>query len=293
MNGFDVLGIAIRPNGRTEQRVPCPQCGKGKRDDALGVNIDTGAFHCFRCNWKGRAGADNNAPSPVTRIEDPQNAERKRERLRRIWTESVPLAHPSAHATRRYLIARGLANILTKPPEVLRAHPALSYYEGREIDRFPAMLALFAGPAGDGVTLHATYLRADGTTKATVRVPKKLLQVPTPGSTRGGAIRLYLAEHGVLGIGEGIETALSLKLLQNVPVWAAGCADKLEQVRLPRSLRRLYIAADIDTHGKGEACARALATRVKAWKASVEIFIVTPDGDGTRDLNDELRRRAG
>jgi phage/plasmid primase-like uncharacterized protein len=189
------------------------------------------------------------------------------------------------------LIARGLADILVKPPEVLRAHPALEYYEAGSVDRFPAMIGLFTGAAGEGVTLHATYLTANGTTKASVRAPKKLLQVPNRGSTRGGAIRLYPAEHGVMGIAEGIETALSLKLLQHVPVWAAGSADALERVQLPRGLRRLYVAADIDASGKGERSARALAIGVKVWKPTAEVFIVWPDGDGTRDLNDELRRR--
>lgn len=287
------LGIQIRDNGRNEQRVACPHCAKGKRDTALGVNLERGCFHCFRCGWSGRAG-DSEKPLPrVTRIEDPAIAERKRERLRKLWAEAVPLTHPAAHTVRRYLTARGLGELLLKPPAALRAHPSLSYFDGGEIDRFPAMLALFSGPKSEPVTLHATYLRRDGTTKAAVSAPKKLLQVPMRGSTRGGAIQLFPCAQGTLGIAEGIETALSLKLLQSVPVWAAGCADKLEQVRLPRSLRRLYIAADLDEHGKGERSAQALAKRVREWRPDAEIFIVRPEGDGAKDLNDELRRRAG
>jgi hypothetical protein len=288
---FAALGIVINPHGPDEQRAACPRCDMKRHDETVGVNIRTGAFQCFRCKWKGRAGRESNALPPPIRILDPAHAERKRERLRCVWSETFPLAHPKAHATRRYLIARGLAEILAKPPEVLRAHPSLAYHEAGAVDRLPAMIGLFTGPSGDSVTLHATYLSPDGTTKASVRAPKKLLQVPTRGSTKGGAIRLYRAEHGVMGIAEGIETALSLMLLQRVPVWAAGSADALERVQLPRGLSRLYVAADIDASGKGEQAARTLAVRVRAWKPSAEVFIVTPDGEGTRDLNDELRRR--
>jgi hypothetical protein len=100
------LGISVRQNGRIEQRIPCPQCGKGPRDDALGVNIEDGRFHCFRCGWKGCAGAEVAALRPATRINDPGLAERKRQRLRMVWSEAVPLYDPKAHAVRSYLNSR-------------------------------------------------------------------------------------------------------------------------------------------------------------------------------------------
>jgi hypothetical protein len=279
------LGITVRPDGPPEQRVPCPQCGKGGRDDALGVNIETGVFHCFRCGWRGRVGDETRAPT-VRQIDDPELAERKRKRLKRTWSESVALGHPAAEPVRRYLTARGLGCVLDRPPASLRAHPGLAYYDGAEhLGTFPAMLAMFTDTNGARVTLHATYLRHDGTTKAAVRVPKKLLPVPIRGSTRGGAIRLYPPHRGVLGVAEGIETALSLSIIQRVPVCAAYCADALERMRLPRSVRTLYIAADADERGK--RAARGLAERVRRWKPNARVLIVTSDAG---DLNDELRR---
>jgi putative DNA primase/helicase len=280
------LGIPIRSDGRPEQRVPCPQCAKGGRDDALGVNVETGVFHCFRCGWKGRAGGELENQRPVHRIDDPNIAERKRARLRRIWAESVDLADVAAQPVRQYLSARGLGDVLERPPTTLRAHPRLPYHDGAElVGTFPAMLGLFTDPAGGAVTIHATYLRGDGTTKAAVPAPKKLLPVPVRGATRGGAIRLHPTSD-VLGVAEGIETALSLHLLQSVPVWAAYCADALERVRLPAEVRTVYIAADTDD--RGERAARSLAERVKRWRRSVSVLIVRTDAG---DLNDEIRRR--
>lgn len=40
------------PDAGGEARADCPNCEGGQRD-TLGVNVNTGAFHCFRCNARG------------------------------------------------------------------------------------------------------------------------------------------------------------------------------------------------------------------------------------------------
>jgi putative DNA primase/helicase len=177
---------------------------------------------------------------------------------------------------------------------VLRAHPALEYWDGiRSLGTFPAMIALFHGAAGEPVTLHCTYLRADGYVKAPVPSPKKILGVPRPGATKGGAVRLFSAFGHTLGVAEGIESALSLHLIRKIPVWASFCADNLGRIRLPEGLRQLEIGVDMDENGKGQAVASALAKRVMRWSPSTQVLYIKPDLDGPGDLNDELRRRAG
>jgi putative DNA primase/helicase len=155
------------------------------------------------------------------------------------------------------------------------------------------MLALFAGATGAATTLHCTWLRSDGCAKAAVSSPKKILGVPARGATRGGAIRLYEPRNGVLGVAEGIETALSLYLLCKIPTWAAFCADNVERIRLPERLRELRIAIDIDESGKGRASAETLAKRVRRWSPRTRVIFMVPELDGSGDLNDELLRRAG
>jgi hypothetical protein len=292
MSDFAGLGIAANPYGRAEQRSVCPQCGRGPHDKTLGVNVETGVYHCFRCELKGRAPGEMTV-SPVARINDPGVVQRKRERLRAVWRETVALDHPHAHAVRSYLTSRGLGEILSNPPTVLRAHPGLEYWDcGRSVGRFPAMVAPFHGAAGDLVTLHVTYLRADGCVKAPVSAPKKILGVPHRGATKGGAIRLYPVCRGVLGVAEGVETALSLRLIRNIPVWASFCADNLQRLRLPEGLRELKIGVDLDENGKGLKVAEALAHRVMRWSRHTKVTLIVPELDGpTGDLNDELRRR--
>jgi hypothetical protein len=295
MNDLISLGIEFNRDGAIEQRVACPRCAKSPRDRTLGVNIEDGRYHCFRCEWKGRAGAGDRylhkmAPR-IARIDDPSVAARKRERLRHTWMDSFPLSHPRAHAVRSYLESRALGEVLKRPPPVLRAHPGLSYWDGADhLGTYPAMIALFHGASGQPVTLHVTYLRGDGCAKASVPSPKKILGVPTAGSTKGGSIRLYDPCDGVLGVAEGVESALSLHLLQHVPTWAAFCADNLTRAQLPAGLRKLYIGVDIDTSGKGAQVAKALAVRVSKWRNGPKVLLVIPEGAAPRDLNDELRQ---
>jgi putative DNA primase/helicase len=289
------LGIAYRAQGPAEQRVRCPRCDRGVRDDALGVNTETGVFHCFRCGWSGRAASgESRAASPVARLDDPERAERVRKRLREIWVACALLEHPAARPVRRYLEARGLAQVLAAPPANLRAHPALACYDTaskREVRHYPAMIAALTDHAGKICTLHATYLRADGCVKAPVPSPKKILGVPVPGATKGGAIRLYEPRDGRLGVAEGIENALSLGLIRQIPVWSSYCADNLRRVRLPHGLRVLEVGVDVDDSGKGEKEATALARRALRDGAALRARLIFPDGQGKRDLNDELRAK--
>ena len=153
------------------------------------------------------------------------------------------------------------------------------------------MVAVINGAAGAPTTLHVTSLRADGCAKAPVPVPKKIMEVPKRGATKGGSIRLY-GPRDVLGVAEGIETALSLHLLNGIPVWASYCADNLVRIQLPTGLRQLYIAVDVDESGIGRNVAQRLADRVLAEPRHPQVFFIVPDGQAPRDLNDELRQRA-
>ncbi len=117
------------------------------------------------------------------------------------------------------------------------------------------------------------------------------MAVPVRGATKGGAIHLYEPRAGILGIAEGIESALSMHVLQKLPVWSSYCADNLERAQLPVNLRELHIGVDIDASGKGADVANALAQRVLTLSPRTQVFIVTPEVEGTGDLNDELRQR--
>ena len=175
-----------------------------------------------------------------------------------------------------YLEARGL--IL---PPALDWHPAVEYrHDGKVIGTFPAMLAPVTRD-GRFLTYHVTYI--DQGRKAPVEPCRKLL--PGPG-LKGGAVELWPAEE-VLGIAEGIETAIAASMLFEVPVWAALNTSLLKSWRPPAITRRVLIFGDHDPNFAGHAAAYALAHRLHN---EVDVEVHFPDQPG--DYNDVLMARS-
>ena len=240
-------------------------CDRGPRDDALGVNIESGAFHCFRCGWKGRAGGEWSAPRPIARIDDPAVVERKRERLRRIWKETVSLNHADARAVRTYLESRALGEILPGPAggAARSSRPCLfgQVDEPRHVSRHGRAI-----PRSERSTGHASCdLPAQRRVREGERArPKKTMEVPVKGATKGGAIHLYEPRAGVRDC-RGHRVGPLDAPAAEVPVWSARCAENLAAAQLPTGLRELHIGIDVDASGKGEQVAQSLAKRVRRF----------------------------
>jgi hypothetical protein len=160
-------------------------------------------------------------PLPHTGDDD----ERLRQSLNRVWNESIPIADRDAEPARLYLARRGIS---IAPPETLRFHPSLSYYDGeKKIGSFPAIIAMVSGASGNPVTIHRTYLTPDGK-KAPVESPKKLMGYPKDRKIIGGAIRLTEADAQVIAVAEGLETSLAVMEGTGLPVWCTVNALLLE-----------------------------------------------------------------
>ena len=172
-----------------------------------------------------------------------------------------------------YLARRGFGAVWPLPA-ALRLHPALPYWHGPErLGMFAAMVAPIVAPDGRTVALHRTYLTADGR-KADVPSPKKL--TGAAGPLAGACIPLAKPARGVVGIAEGIETALAAWCASAVPTVASYCAGNLAAWRWPPGVRRLVIFADADTAGR-EA---AYALRARAVAARLRCDVLTPSAEG-------------
>lgn len=161
-----------------------------------------------------------------------------------------------------YLQGRGI-KVLS--PEVRECKTC---YESETKGRMSAMICRFVGPDGKPLTIHRTYL-AEGC-KAEIESPKKFMTAT--GKLDGGAIRLFPAGE-VLGIAEGIETALACYQLFQVPTWAAMDAGLMEKFEPPPSVKKLIIYGDKDDSFTGEKAAYHLAWRMKKKKIEVEVKI--------------------
>jgi phage/plasmid primase-like uncharacterized protein len=197
------------------------------------------------------------------------NDEERAEWARTIWRRTRPAPGTLVDD---YLFGRRLIGNI---PAAIRFHPALRHSSALY---FPAMVAAVEDRGGKIVGIHRTFLKPDGTDKATVEPNKKAL-----GSYRGCAVHLAPAADRLV-ICEGIETGLSILQATGLLVWAALGTANLGQVELPDFVREIMIAADHDEPGMIAARAAADAYRANGY----QVHIVSPRTDKS-DWNDVLR----
>ncbi|MEK8088767.1 DUF7146 domain-containing protein [Thermithiobacillus plumbiphilus] len=264
-----------------------------RRAGSFRVHLGSGAYHCFACGAKGgdliafhmqRYGmrfADamkDLSGTPVARTPEPrmetkpkpaESQESRRGRYQRMMQEARPIKAGDPVAC--YLQARGLR--LAAFPRILRYAPVLSYHhEDSRKTVHQAMLAAVQGTDGRLVSIHRTYLTADGA-KANVPEPKKLMPAVSEGATRGAAIRLFPIQENKLILAEGIETTLALHVLTGWPAWACVSAQGLASVILPPQACEIIIGTDLDRSAAGEQAARSLRERLQAEGRSTQIIM--------------------
>lgn len=202
------------------------------------------------------------------------------ELLDRLWRESQPAGPQSIVA--RYLAGRGI--VFPSFPGDLHEHPSLPVYENGKptSQKFPAMLVVIRNPEGRPAGLHITFLRPDGSGKADIPIQRKIIGI-TKGSTRSGAVRLMPPKDGTVGLGEGIESALSGSILTGIPGWACLSAGGIERAVLPKEIKRIFIFADRDSAGLKTA--RNACFRFRNEGRGCEIL--APETSGW-DFNDVL-----
>ncbi len=194
-----------------------------------------------------------------------------------IWDEArTPIASP----VEKYLARRGVG-LPEDPRDVIRFHPACPFAGSRT----RAMVALVRDiVSNEPVAIHRTALDLAGT-KIAVNGKDRLAL----GPIRNGAVKLTADENVTLalGVGEGIETALSLKGLPEFgdsPVWSVLNANGIATFPNLSGIQTLWIAVDHDP--AGIAAADLCAER---WRrAGREVFLVKATAERT-DLNDIVR----
>jgi hypothetical protein len=193
----------------------------------------------------------------------------------RIWHEAT-LTEGSI--VEKYLNGRGCE--LPAPVvrvDALRFHACCPFGGAR----VPAMLALMRDVVtGEPTGILITALQDDGSAKRVFEdgtYPKRMR-----GISKGSAIMLGDASP-VMGIAEGIETALSAQQIFKMPVWATMSAAAVASFPVITPVQHLTIFADHDPPGLEAAykCASRYST------ATVDGHIRFPDEPGT-DWNDFL-----
>jgi hypothetical protein len=219
------------------------------------------------------------APRPAVEraAQDKRNAALAAE----VWSEGVPvMEHPIG---RVYAKARNV----DMGSAALRFHPACKTRIDGKLMTLPAIVAKLV-PVDSIDTLIAiqrTFLVANGSGKADLPGGARRML----GNAAGAVCKLSPDEDvtTVLGIGEGVESTLSLSLIpeaHGVPVWATMSANALSAFPVFPGVEVLWIAVDNDKAGL-----EASAALSKRWReAGHEVFRVRPVA-AKADINDIVK----
>lgn len=303
------LGQAIE---RLPHHVPCPVHGGVDGFRLFKDFNDTGGGVCNTCGikhdgytllmwangWDFKTthsalqdmllvGGINNLPpvttKPVVKKVKETDVEEIRDSLNHVWKDSSTLSSPEARPARLYFANRGIPNVDYRKIDsnMIRFVPFLEYYEeGNLVNKYPAIVTMVCGANGRPSTIHRTYITPEGT-KAPVQSPKKMMR--HCAEDLFGAMQIaVIGKSKVLAVTEGIETALAVMSVFNVPAWAAGNAYLLENFAPPKGVD-VVIYADKDRpsrqhpDGHGQSSAKLLLKRL--WTEGIKASIKLPDSD--------------
>ena len=189
------------------------------------------------------------------------------------------LSLPPVHGTdaAAYLSARGIYHL---PKKGVRY--SSGEYDHDEKRTIPALYSIASNEYGEPVYLHLTYIEHGK--KAAIETQRKMHKLQDfDGSV---AVKLY-AVADVIGIAEGIESALSAASIYRMPVWSTLNANIMRKFRSPTGVKVLYIFADNDKNGTGLAAAFECGRANILAKNDVEtVFIRWPSK--LNDFNDVI-----
>jgi putative DNA primase/helicase len=301
----DILpALGISAAALTGKHGPCPICGGKDRfrfDDKLG----NGTWFCSHC----RAGDGVQLVMKIHGWSFAQAAKEIETMLGTVQPEPRPTAHVYSKPEksddegirRCWQLWRDTRLITEGDPawlylrnrrvpyqpvfrDHLRYHPRLNYVEDGVTAQMPALLAAVADVNGSGVNILRTYLTPFGQ-KASIASPRKLMASSLPP---GSAVRL-MPPAEIMGIAEGIETAIAAARLFRMPVWSAINSGGLKRWEPPPMAREIHVFGDNDENHAGQTAAYALANRLTDIGFTVQVHIPTRAG---RDWNDEIRGAA-
>jgi putative DNA primase/helicase len=154
-----------------------------------------------------------------------------------IWQAALPLAGTPGE---RYLAGRSIVRV----PDELRFHPATPLGRGPAVRFRPAIIAAIRDRSGL-VAIQRIFLDRHHALLAD-DLPRPRLTLARP---LAGAVKL--ARPGsLLGLAEGIETALSASILLGIPVWATLGNERLARIAIPDRVDHLILLPDADHAGR-------------------------------------------
>ena len=280
------FGIQIREDGK---HGPCPICGGRDRfrfDDQDGQ----GTWYCNQGHEGQKAGDGFHLLAFYQQIsvldaflqvgsylgiKGVENARIKARQQKtpghvKILQESKEIK-PTDYAG-KYLLNRGLW--IPEATNVLRFHPGL--FERTTRWKRPCLIGIIKR-GGEAIACHRIWPEYRGEGKV-----KRVSKLPEGGTIKGGAVEIVPVEGPVLGIAEGIETAMACCKLFDIPVWSVISTSGMQGFRPSMQVKVLHIFGDHDVSCAGHVAAYRLKGTLQKdmpWINVREHFPATPGTD--------------
>lgn len=200
----------------------------------------------------------------------------RRTMLAEAWRATQPIQ--PGDLAHRYLESRCIEELIY--PKALRFAPKMRDGEGGIRPCMVAMVGVYG--AGKFSSMHRTFLKPDGSGKAEMESPRKLMAGELP---EGACVALSDYHGGPLGIAEGIETAMSASAMYEMPVWSAINSSLLAKWIPPQGCDDVAIFGDRDRKFGGEAAAYTLAHRLAVKGINVTVHIPDQVGEDFNDIH--------
>lgn len=250
----------------TKKNGPCPMCG-GKDRFRFTDFQGEGRYYCTQCG----PGDGFDLSGKVTGKKFPEIRDciiRVSGRVKPV-VETVDVEDCIKAAGERWRKGR-------VPP----ADGPVQAYLRQRLGAFPAnvenirqydgnLIARVSGPMDGGVNIQTIELKIEA--GKVIRGEKKVMKGVLP---KGSAIRLAQPVNGMLGIAEGIETALSAWGLFGIPTWSVISTTGMVNWSPPDDVHTVIVFGDNDVNYAGQSAAYAIANKLVAqFKKTVEVRI--------------------
>jgi putative DNA primase/helicase len=213
-------------------------------------------------------------PEPTKKIPNSRN------QLNKLWASALR----NSRELRDYMVRRSLPEAYADQP-VLKYHPFTPWTDGDHKGKSGAMLAKVYQD-GKPVSVLRTFLNGGPSMRKMMMSPVSKLD--------GCYIPLLSPKCGaIVGIAEGIETALSCREMQKdlgLPphlVWSSYCSDQMIRFRPPKGVEKVFIYGDNDANYTGQSAAYRLAARLSREGFTCDVIIPAKAGFDWNDVHRE------
>lgn len=221
---------------------------------------------------KTREAAAEYSERPSRKWEADAEERARMAQARSIWNRAVP---PKGTLAESYLRGRAISKRL---PPSLRFSPSLYFWPLKR--EMPALIAALQDSGGNITAVQRIFL--DPATGKKAEPAKEAKR--TKGPMHDGAVRLGKPGR-ILGIAEGVETALSASQIYSLPVWAA-LGARMKAIKLPAEVEEVMIFRDNGAAGLDMAVAAA-----ELWEDQGRRVMIEAPPAELGDWNDVLKAR--